>query len=87
MSYCIIINNVYDCQSSRLSDQRAGWSTHWVVIAVAGEREWFTQAFSTELNENGFFKWVEWRRLFRPGFMGTAFSNGLNEDGLFDWVE
>jgi hypothetical protein len=44
-------------------------------------------AFWTGLNEDGFFKWVEWGRLFQVGCMGTAFSYGLNEDGFFIWVE
>ncbi len=38
--------------------------------------------FSNELNENGFFIWVKWGRLFHRGWMGTAFSAGLNEDGF-----
>jgi hypothetical protein len=44
-------------------------------------------AFSKELNGDGFFKWVEWGRLFQLGWLGTAFSNGLNGDGFFKWVE
>jgi hypothetical protein len=40
--------------------------------------------FSAGLNENGFFGWVKWERLFR---LGWAFSNGLNGDGFFDWVK
>jgi hypothetical protein len=43
--------------------------------------------FSAELNEDGFFGWVEWGRLYQMGWMRTAFSNGLNEDGFFGWVE
>jgi hypothetical protein len=41
-------------------------------------------AFSAELNENDFFGWVEWERLFR---LFWAFSNGLNGDDFFKWVE
>jgi hypothetical protein len=41
-------------------------------------------AFSDGLNGDGFFKWVEWERLFR---LGWAFSNGLNGEGFFGWVE
>jgi hypothetical protein len=52
-------------------------------------------AFSPGLNENDFFTWVEWGRLFHLGWMRTAFSSGLNENGFlsglngddfFDWV-
>jgi hypothetical protein len=43
-------------------------------------------AFLNELNENDFFKWVEWGRLFQMGWLGTAFSNELDGDGFFDWV-
>jgi hypothetical protein len=39
-----------------------------------------------ELVEDGFFRWVEWGRLFQLGWLGTAFSDGLNGDGLFSWV-
>jgi hypothetical protein len=39
----------------------------------------FGTAFSNGLAGDGFFKRVEWERLFRLGRMGTAFSNGLNE--------
>jgi hypothetical protein len=38
-------------------------------------------------NENGFFIWIEWERLFHLGWMRTAFSSGLNEDGFFIWVK
>jgi hypothetical protein len=57
---------------------------------------WMGTAFSNGLNENGFFKWVEWGRLFHLGWMGmafhlgwmgTAFSSGLNGNGFFIWVE
>jgi hypothetical protein len=82
--------------STRLGGQRgwvvnaAGWSTRlggqrgWVVNAAG----WSTQmndltAFSTELNENDFFDWVGWERLFRLGRMGTAFSTESDEDGFF----
>jgi hypothetical protein len=44
-------------------------------------------ALSNGLDEDGFFKWIEWGRLFRLGWMRTAFSAVLNEDGFFDWVE
>jgi hypothetical protein len=44
-------------------------------------------AFSTGLNENGFFDGVEWGRLFRLGQMGTVFSTELNGDGFFNWVK
>jgi hypothetical protein len=44
-------------------------------------------AFSDGLNGDGFFKWVEWGRLFQMGWLGTAFSAGLNGDGFFSWVE
>jgi hypothetical protein len=37
-------------------------------------------AFSAGLNGDGFFKWVEWGRLFQVGLLGTAFSDGLAED-------
>jgi hypothetical protein len=40
-------------------------------------------AFSNELNEDGFFKWVEWGRLFQLGWLGTAFLYELNENGFF----
>jgi hypothetical protein len=44
-------------------------------------------AFLSGLNEDGFFGWVEWERLFRLGWMGTAFLSGLNGNGFFIWVE
>jgi hypothetical protein len=44
-------------------------------------------AFSNGLNGDGFFKWVEWGRLFHKGWMGRAFLTELNEDGFFGWVE
>jgi hypothetical protein len=40
-------------------------------------------AFSPELDEDGFFIWVEWERLFRLSRMGTAFLYELNKDGFF----
>jgi hypothetical protein len=40
-------------------------------------------AFLIGLNENGFFKWVGWGRLFQTGRMTTAFSTELNENGFF----
>jgi hypothetical protein len=43
--------------------------------------------FSDGLNENGFFSWVEWERLFELGWLRTAFSNGLTEDRFFKWVQ
>jgi hypothetical protein len=43
--------------------------------------------FSAELIEDGFFRWVEWGRLFQLGWLGTAFSAGLVWDGFFRWVE
>jgi hypothetical protein len=46
-------------------------------------------AFSTGLNGNGFFIWIEWKRLFHLGWMKTAFSSGLYENGFFmncSWV-
>jgi hypothetical protein len=48
---------------------------------------WIWTAFSAGLNENGFFKEVEWERHFRLSWMRTAFSYELNEDGFFKWVE
>jgi hypothetical protein len=50
-------------------------------------------AFSNELTEdaeNGFFRWIEWGRLFQLDWLGwlrTTFSAGLNGDDFFDWVE
>ncbi len=44
-------------------------------------------AFSTGLNGDGFFKRVEWGRLFRLSRMGTDFSKGLNGNGFFIWIE
>jgi hypothetical protein len=44
-------------------------------------------AFSAGLNGDGFFKWVEWGRLFQLGWLRTAFSAGLAGDGFFGWVE
>ncbi len=44
------------------------------------------RAFSTKLNENDFFDWIGWERLFRLDRMGTAFSTGSDGDGFFDWV-
>jgi hypothetical protein len=43
--------------------------------------------FSTELNENDFFKSVEWERLFQMSWIETAFSIELNEAGFFKRVE
>jgi hypothetical protein len=43
-------------------------------------------AFSTGLNGDGFFDWVEWGRLFQTSWLETAFSNELNEDRFFIWV-
>jgi hypothetical protein len=40
-------------------------------------------AFSAEWNEDGFFRWIKWGRLFELGWMRTAFSDGFNEDGFF----
>jgi hypothetical protein len=40
-------------------------------------------AFSAGLAGDGFFKWVDWGRLFQMGSMRTAFSDGLNGDGFF----
>jgi hypothetical protein len=48
--------------------------------------DWMRTAFSAELNEERFFKWVEWRRHFQLGWMRTAFSDELNGDGFFKWV-
>jgi hypothetical protein len=44
-------------------------------------------AFSAGFNEDGFFSWVEWGRLFQMGEMGTAFSDWLNGNGFFRLVE
>jgi hypothetical protein len=38
-------------------------------------------------NENDFFMWIVWERLFHLGWMRTAFSPELNEDDFFIWVE
>jgi hypothetical protein len=43
-------------------------------------------AFSAGLSEDGFFRWVEWGRLFQMGWLGTAFSTELAGDGFFNWV-
>ncbi len=43
-------------------------------------------AFSTELNGNGFFMWVEWERLFYLDWMGTAFSYELQLGDRRSWV-
>jgi hypothetical protein len=44
-------------------------------------------AFSNDSNEDGFFIWIEWGRLFEMGRMGTAFSNGSDENGFFNWID
>jgi hypothetical protein len=57
---------------------------------------WIGTDFSAELAGDGFFKWVEWGRLFQLswlgtafqlGWLGTAFSAGLNGNRFFSWVE
>jgi hypothetical protein len=40
-------------------------------------------AFSNKLDEDGFFTWVGWGRLFYLGWMETAFLPGLNGNGFF----
>jgi hypothetical protein len=75
---CKIIKLIW--WSTPLGGQRS-----WVVNAAG----WSTQmndltAFSTELNENDFFDWVGWERLFRLGRMGTTFSTGSDGNGFFD---
>jgi hypothetical protein len=79
---------MYDYQSILLWSTQLGGQRSWVVNAA----EWSTQldgltAFSAGLNGDGFFKWVEWGRLFQLGWLGTAFSAELNGDGFFSWVE
>jgi hypothetical protein len=59
-------------RSSFVIEKNSGWST-----------QLDEDAFFNGLNENGFFNWVEWERLFRLCWMGTAFSTGLNGDGFF----
>ncbi len=43
-------------------------------------------ALLTKLNEYGFFKWVEWGRLFQMGWMGTA-SQMVEWERLFELIE
>jgi hypothetical protein len=70
----------------------AKWITQLNKLYMNYAAEWTT--FLTELNEDGFFGWVEWGRLFQLGWMRTAFSDelnetafspGLNEDGFFSY--
>jgi hypothetical protein len=42
---------------------------------------------SNEINENDFFEWVEWRRLFQMSWIEITFSNKLNRNHFFKWVQ
>lgn len=76
MNFGIVINHAYDYQSILyydLRDYAAEWSTQIDDLTTGLNKDcffqmgWIGTAFSTELNGDSFFDWIEWERLFQMG--------------------